>query len=141
MIETEEYRDSLARCEDCWLYTKELADYDGNGVLRCEHCQRERLAAARAVMIDTRGREDPCDKVREAQTFLMGTVRPVRVTLKGSAIPEALSYLHALAAKGLADSYNLYDNRVVLRVVLADKQRYPLLQEAECVMLEYVRSV
>ena len=78
------------------------------------------------------------EAIRAAQTYLMGGANaPINVLLKADTVPDPISYLHSLASKGLGDSYNLYDKTVVMKVVLADTQRYPALEKVSCVMLQY----
>ena len=64
----------------------------------------------------------------------------MKAILKSTALPDSVCYLHSLTTQGLADSYNYYDNAFVVRINMTDRQRYPVLQGVECVMLKYRRK-
>lgn len=76
--------------------------------------------------------------IRKAQSFLMGGEKtPLKATLKSTALPDSVIYLHSLVAKSLGDSYNYYDNQFVVKIQPADHWRFPQLKGIVSVMLEY----
>jgi len=58
-----------------------------------------------------------------------------RVVLKDR--PNCIYYLHSLVNQGLADSYNFYDNKFVVKIQVADRWRFSEFKDVECVMLQY----
>ena len=76
--------------------------------------------------------------VRETQAFFMGATKGThvaRVVLKDR--PNCVYYLHSLVNQGLADSYNFYDNKFVVKIQVADRWRFSEFKDVECVMLQY----
>ena len=58
-------------------------------------------------------------------------------TVYGDGAPASIAYLHALVAKGLADSYNYNDRDFVVVIRDSDRERESALRNVRAVTLRY----